>query len=112
MDEVRAKELLRSERLRIETRLNDVLGQGQNDRTGAAELGEMFDPAQPLSQEEVDQALTVELRDHLEAIDRAERRLAAGTYGRSVRSGLAIPDDRLEADPAAELTVEEATEGL
>ena len=33
--------------------------------------------------------------------------MAAGTYGRSVRSGVAIADDRLEADPAAELTVEE-----
>jgi hypothetical protein len=53
-----------------------VLGQGQSDRTGAAELGEMFDPAQPLNQEEVDQAVTVELRNHLEAIDRAELRLA------------------------------------
>ena len=37
-------------------------------------------------------------------------RLADGTYGRSVRSGDPIPDERLEADPAAELTVEEATE--
>jgi DnaK suppressor protein len=33
--------------------------------------------------------------------------LAAGTYGRSVQSGKPIPDERLEADPAAELTVEE-----
>ena len=40
--------------------------------------------------------------------DRAEHRLDEGTFGRSVRSGLPIPDDRLEADPAAELTVEEA----
>jgi DnaK suppressor protein len=35
-------------------------------------------------------------------------RLEAGTYGRSVRSGQPIPDERLEADPAAELTIEEA----
>jgi DnaK suppressor protein len=44
----------------------------------------------------------------LAAIDRAEQRLAAGTFGRSVRSGAPIPDERLEADPAAELTVQEA----
>jgi DnaK suppressor protein len=44
----------------------------------------------------------------LQAIERAEQRLAAGTYGRSVRSGAVIPDERLEADPAAEFTVEEA----
>ena len=43
-------------------------------------------------------------------IVRAEQRLDNGTYGRSVRSGLPIPDERLEADPAAELTVEEARE--
>jgi DnaK suppressor protein len=44
----------------------------------------------------------------LAAIERAEQRLAAGTYGQSVRSGDPIPDERLEADPSAELTVEEA----
>ena len=38
-------------------------------------------------------------------------RLAAGTYGLSIRSGEPIPDERLEADPAAELTVEEARRG-
>ena len=43
------------------------------------------------------------------AIGRAEERLVAGTYGLSVRSGLPIPDERLEADPTAELTVEEAS---
>jgi hypothetical protein len=44
----------------------------------------------------------------LDAVARAEARLAAGSYGKSVKSGLPIPDERLEADPAAELTVEEA----
>jgi hypothetical protein len=39
---------------------------------------------------------------------RAEARLAAGNYGRSVRSGQPIPDKRLEADPLAELTAQEA----
>jgi hypothetical protein len=34
--------------------------------------------------------------------------LTAGSYGRSVRSGQPIPDERLAADPLAELTVEEA----
>jgi RNA polymerase-binding transcription factor DksA len=49
------------------------------------------------------------LRARLRAIEAAELRLAAGNYGRSIRSGLPIPDARLEADPAAELTVEEAS---
>ena len=38
----------------------------------------------------------------LEAIERAEERLAAGTYGLSVESGEPIPDGRLEAIPWAE----------
>jgi DnaK suppressor protein len=42
------------------------------------------------------------------ALQRTEQRLEGGTFGYSVRSGLPIPDARLEADPAAELTVEEA----
>ena len=32
----------------------------------------------------------------------------AGSFGCSSQSGQRIPDERLEADPAAELTVEEA----
>ncbi len=47
------------------------------------------------------------LRAELDAVGRAETRLAAGTYGRSVESGAAIPDERLEAYPTAERTVEE-----
>jgi len=41
------------------------------------------------------------------ALERAEARLAAGTYGLSTESGEPIPDERLEALPTAELTVEE-----
>ena len=51
--------------------------------------------------------LAEDLRDRLAALDRAEQRLAAGTYGLSVQSGKPIPDERLEAFPTAERTVEE-----
>jgi hypothetical protein len=51
--------------------------------------------------------LARQLTSRLEALQRAEGRLAAGTYGRSVLSGRPIPDERLEAFPLAELTVEE-----
>ena len=40
-------------------------------------------------------------------MERAEARLAEGTYGLSVESGERIPDGRLEARPTAERTVEE-----
>ena len=56
----------------------------------------------------MDDALAVRLQDRLTALDRALQRLEDGSYGLSIRSGVPIPDDRLEADPAAELTVEEA----
>jgi DnaK suppressor protein len=41
------------------------------------------------------------------AVERAEERLAAGTYGLSIESGEPIPDERLEAVPTAERTAEE-----
>jgi DnaK suppressor protein len=48
------------------------------------------------------------LTRRLESIARAEKRLEEGSYGLSVRSGEPIPDARLEVEPWAELTVEEA----
>ena len=40
-------------------------------------------------------------------MERAEARLAEGTYGLSIESGDPIPDERLEAFPTAERTAEE-----
>jgi DnaK suppressor protein len=60
-----------------------------------------------LTDEQGTDAVAEGLRERLAAIQRAEARVEAGTYGRSVRSGDPIPEERLEADPAAELTVEE-----
>ncbi len=48
-----------------------------------------------------------DLREQLAAVERAEARLAAGTYGLSIESGERIPDERLELRPTAELTTEE-----
>jgi DnaK suppressor protein len=78
------------------------------DRAAEDDSADWADPAQPLTAEGADDAVSASLEVRLQAIERAEQRLAAGTYGRSVLSGAAIPDERLEADPAAELTVEEA----
>jgi DnaK suppressor protein len=108
MEEARAAELLRDERSRVETLLAESSGDALSDRDQANESGDIADPAERLTAAQVDDALVAGLRSRLAAIERAEGRLAAGTYGRSIRSGAPIPDARLEADPAAELTVEEA----
>ncbi len=68
----------------------------------------MSDSSELLVSEGTDDAVAKALTKRLAAIGRAEQRLAGGTYGRSIASGELIPDERLEADPAAELTVEEA----
>jgi DnaK suppressor protein len=111
METAKARELLRSERLNVQNLIEQVTAGGRNDRTAANQPGDMFDSAQPLTEEGTDGAILVGLQERLAAIDRAEERLGAGTYGYSVRSGLAISDERLEVDPAAELTVEEASGG-
>ena len=63
--------------------------------------------AADLYQDELDEGLSDDLREELAAIERAEARLAAGTYGISIESGKPIPDERLEVLPTAERTAEE-----
>ncbi len=108
MNDQRARELLDAERRRVEALLRDTTEAFDRDRSAANDSGDMTDPAEPLTAEQLDDAVISGLRDRLAQIERAESRLEAGTYGRSVASGVVIPDERLEADPAAELTVEEA----
>jgi DnaK suppressor protein len=108
MEAGKARELLSSERIRTQQLLADLVVAAEADRVAADQPGDMFDSAEPLVTEGRDDAIVEELRLHLEAIDRAENRLREGTYGLSVRSGQLIPDERLEADPTAELTVDEA----
>ncbi len=108
MDTGQARERLLSERAEVEALIRETEEAARQDRAAAFEPGDTADVAQPLSAEGIEDAVAVGLRGRREVIDRALRRLDAGTYGRSVRSGEPIPDDRLEADPAAELTVEEA----
>jgi DnaK suppressor protein len=104
MDPERARELLAAERARIERALA---------RLGHQDTGEPNDEIDPanlsadLYQDELDQGLADRLRQELEAVERAEARIADGTYGLSIESGKPIPDERLEALPTAERTAEE-----
>jgi DnaK suppressor protein len=104
MDPERARHLLTAERTRIEQALRRL------HRRDDAEPADEFDPANlaaDLYQDEFDQGLAADLREQLSAVERAEQRLANGTYGLSIRSGQPIPDERLEIVPTAELTVDE-----
>lgn len=103
-----ARVLVDAERARVHALLGDITSSQTQDHAAERETGDEADPAQPLEAQGVDDAVAASLRDRLAALDRAEQRIDAGTYGRSVRSGEVIPDARLEADPAAELTVAEA----
>jgi DnaK suppressor protein len=105
MDPDRASQLLERERKRIE---QAIAGLGEQDREAAAERGEPGDRgSENLYQSEFDTGLAEDLAEQLAALQRAETRLAAGTYGLSTESGEHIPDERLEVLPTAELTVDE-----
>jgi DnaK suppressor protein len=109
MEEKRARELLAAERLRVEGELAALRGTDPEESDARREPGDLADES--LYQDEFDAGRAQDLKRRLEAIERAEERLANGTYGLSVRSGEPIPDQRLEANPTAELTVEEARGG-
>ncbi len=103
MDPERARELLAAERTRIEEAMAS-LGEPleADDRVEPGDFA-----SEDLYQDEFDEARRQQLREDLAALERAEARLAAGTYGLSVESGKPIPDGRLEALPTAEHTIDE-----
>jgi DnaK suppressor protein len=105
MDSDRARELLSAERARIERSLRELR------HTDTAEpddyVGDPGNLASELYQDELDAGFADDRRQQLAAVERAEARLAAGTYGLSIESGKPIPDERLEALPTAERTAEE-----
>jgi DnaK suppressor protein len=106
MDEARARELLAAERARIERELADLAPRGEDAELSYRDQ-HLGDEASDLYEDEFRAGRLDDLREELRAVERAEQRLAAGKYGLSVESGQPIPDERLEARPTAERTVEE-----
>ena len=107
MNEPRARELVALERARIESalaELGEIRAEGSLQRQ---QTGDNADAASALETESVTAALASDLREQLAAVERAEGRIAQGMYGRSVQSGIPIPDERLEVEPLAERTIEE-----
>jgi DnaK suppressor protein len=105
VDSERARQLLAGERERIEREIAAVERGGPEEGDERREPGDFN--SEGLYQDEFDAGRAQDLKDRLAAIERAEARLAEGSFGRSVKSGAPIPDARLEANPTAELTVEE-----
>jgi DnaK suppressor protein len=105
VDSERARQLLADERTRIEQALANLERQGPLESSDRIEPGER--DSEDLYQDEFDEGRRDDLRVELASLERAEARLAAGTYGVSIESGDAIPDARLEARPLAERTVQE-----
>jgi RNA polymerase-binding transcription factor DksA len=108
MNDKRARELVARERARIEQSLREL----NAEVTAEGELhqqqtGEASEAGTDLDREEIDIALVADLREELKAVGRAEARIAVGRYGRSIDTGAQIPDERLEAAPLAERTIEE-----
>jgi len=104
MEPDRARQLLAAERQRIAGALSRLR------HVDDGEPADEIDPANlaaNLYQDEFDETRADDLREQLAALERAEARLAAGTYGISIQSGAPIADERLEAFPAAERTAEE-----
>jgi DnaK suppressor protein len=94
VDKARARALLDQERRRLDL-LDRAVARGHDDAVAASSPEDPVNGAVHRLAEETSEAL-------------GEARLAAGTYGASILSGRPIPDERLEAFPLAELTVEEA----
>jgi DnaK suppressor protein len=105
MDADRARELLRREREQVEGEIASLRRDGPEEGDDRVEPGD--NDGEGLYQDEFDAGRDQELKARLGAVERAEARLADGSYGVSTQSGEPIPDERLEAFPTAELTLEE-----
>jgi DnaK suppressor protein len=104
VDPERGRELVAAERARIERELARLQSEGSAQDEDEYDLG---DQGSELYLDELDQGREEDLREQLAAVERAEQRLADGSYGLSIESGEPIPDERLEAVPTAELTADE-----
>jgi DnaK suppressor protein len=107
VDAERAKEILSRERRRIEQELASLRSERGDDGELSKVDQHTADSGTELFEVERDRSMIARLQHELEAIERAERRLEAGTYGLSVESGEPIPDGRLEAVPWADRTAQE-----
>jgi DnaK suppressor protein len=105
MDDTRARALLTASRERIEAAIADL--EPSTDEELSHVDQHLGDAGSELYSQEQDAGELERLRAELAAVERAEERVEAGTYGVSIESGDPIPEARLEAQPTAERTVDE-----
>jgi DnaK suppressor protein len=106
-DEARAAEVAQLETLR--QRLQDdmeKLSQQEGDRTPyGGDFESLVAAAQLASQHETDELLRRRLERRLSDLDRINRRLEQGEYGKCEQCGAPIPEERLAAMPDTTLCV-------
>jgi DnaK suppressor protein len=107
LDEAHARELLQRVREGIEDSLADLEQLHVSALDEIDNAANLFDDGEVVEEQQIDQALSEQLRRELNAVRAAEKRLEEGTYGFSVESGNPIPAQRLETIPWAQRTTEE-----
>lgn len=100
-----------AERAEILSLLRDAEAAGLRDREAENDPADPTDPpdrTQPVAAKGTDDAVAASLRGRLAVLDGALHRLDYERFGRSADSGQPIPGERLDADPPAEVAVDEA----
>ncbi|HVB04755.1 MAG TPA: TraR/DksA C4-type zinc finger protein [Acidimicrobiales bacterium] len=100
--------LLAEERASLEHQLAE-LGFGTPGETGLDYDSNFADSSQVSAERGETEALVGELRKQLHDVERAQQRLAEGTYGSCEKCGRAIAPARLEAMPAVTTCIEHAS---
>lgn len=78
------------------------------EAVGGRRIDEEGDEVLEQQERKINDSMEDDVKDRKEEIEEALERMDKGTYGKSVMSGKPIGEDRLEVDPAADLTIEEA----
>jgi RNA polymerase-binding transcription factor DksA len=109
-----ARELIESERARIEALVREREAEGITRESEGEQLSELASHDQHQAdlgtetfEREKDFSLLEQLEAELDELDRALRKLDEGTYGICEACGEAIPPERLEALPGARFCVKD-----
>jgi len=117
MDTDLARQRLADERARLDGVRSTFDDEGLSTETESDSLGELSsydqhqaDVGTETFEREKDLSILEQVEAELADVEHALRRLDDGTYGTCEVCGKAIPDDRLEAMPAARLCLEHQAE--